>query len=92
MKREQINTLTSFLDLSQVYGSEDKIALNLRNLSSDDGLLRANTQFRDNGRDLLPFSSMEENMCATRRRTTNDSNAQEVPCFFAGKLHIFIDS
>lgn len=87
-KREQINALTSFLDLSQVYGSEDNVALSLRNLSSNDGLLRANTQFKDNGIDLLPFHSMDVNMCATRRRTTNDSNAREVPCFFAGDVRV----
>ncbi|XP_041667091.1 eosinophil peroxidase-like [Cheilinus undulatus] len=85
-KREQINALTAFLDLGQVYGSEESLALNLRNLSSDDGLLRVNTEFRDNGRELLPFHSMEMNMCATRKRVTNDSNAREVPCFIAGDV------
>lgn len=83
-KREQINALTAYLDLSQVYGSEDKLAQSLRDLKNDGGLLRVNTEFRDNGRELLPFSPMEVNMCATRRRVTNDSNAREVPCFIAG--------
>ncbi|XP_074546415.1 eosinophil peroxidase [Halichoeres trimaculatus] len=87
-KREQINALTSFLDLSQVYGSEDKVALALRDLTNNDGLLRANTQFKDNGMDLLPFHSLDVNICATRRRTTNDSNAREVPCFFAGDVRV----
>lgn len=83
-KREQINALTAFLDLSQVYGSEDKLAQFLRDLESDDGLLRVNTEFRDNGRELLPFSPLQVNMCATRKRVTNDTNAREVPCFIAG--------
>uniref|UniRef100_A0A8C7YN69 Myeloid-specific peroxidase n=1 Tax=Oryzias sinensis TaxID=183150 RepID=A0A8C7YN69_9TELE len=83
-KREQINALTAFLDLGQVYGSEEKLALFLRNLSSDAGLMRVNTEFRDNGRELLPFHPMQVQMCATRRRITNDTNAQEVPCFIAG--------
>ncbi|XP_034565821.1 eosinophil peroxidase isoform X2 [Notolabrus celidotus] len=87
-KREQINALTAFLDLGQVYGSEDKLALSLRNLSSNDGLLRANTEFKDNGRDLLPFHSLDVNICATRARTTNDSNAKEVPCFLAGDVRV----
>lgn len=87
-KREQINALTAFLDLSQVYGSEDKRAQSLRNLENDDGLLRVNTEFKDNGRDLLPFDSLEANMCATRRRVTNDTNAREVPCFFAGDVRV----
>ena len=83
-KREQINALTAFLDLGQVYGSEEKLALSLRNLTSDDGLLRVNTEFNDKGRELLPFSPQQMNMCATRKRVTNDTNAREVPCFLAG--------
>uniref|UniRef100_A0A8C6P3D8 Myeloid-specific peroxidase n=1 Tax=Nothobranchius furzeri TaxID=105023 RepID=A0A8C6P3D8_NOTFU len=83
-RREQINALTAFLDLGQVYGSEEKLALSLRNLSSNEGLLAVNTEFRDNGRELLPFSPMQANMCATRGRITNDTNAKEVPCFLAG--------
>uniref|UniRef100_A0A3Q1H162 Myeloid-specific peroxidase n=1 Tax=Acanthochromis polyacanthus TaxID=80966 RepID=A0A3Q1H162_9TELE len=83
-RREQINALTAFLDLSQVYGSEDKLALYLRNLTDDGGLLRVNTEFRDNGFELLPFHPMKSEMCATRGRVTNDTNAREVPCFIAG--------
>lgn len=86
--REQINALTSFLDLGQVYGSEEKLALDLRNLTNNGGLLRANTEFRDNGRELLPFSSVNTNMCATRQRVTNDTNAREVPCFIAGDVRV----
>lgn len=83
-RREQVNALTAFLDLSQVYGSEDKLALTLRNLTDDGGLLRVNTEFRDNGRELLPFHSLQVQMCATRKRVTNDTNAREIPCFIAG--------
>ena len=54
-KREQINALTAFLDLGQVYGSEEALALDLRNLTDDGGLLRVNTEFTDNGRELLPL-------------------------------------
>nr|XP_046231744.1 eosinophil peroxidase isoform X2 [Scatophagus argus] len=87
-KREQINALTAFLDLSQVYGSEDKLAQFLRDLENDNGLLRVNTEFRDNGRELLPFHPLQVNMCATRRRVTNDTNAREVPCFIAGDVRV----
>ncbi|XP_037340465.1 eosinophil peroxidase [Pungitius pungitius] len=83
-KREQLNTLTAFLDLGQVYGSDEKLALSLRDLQSDGGLLRVNTEFKDNRRELLPFSPLNPNMCATRKSITNDSNAKEVPCFLAG--------
>lgn len=84
-RREQINALTAFLDLSQVYGSEDKLALSLRNLTNDGGLMRVNSEFWDNGRELLPFNPLNANMCATRKRVTNVTNAREVPCFIAGE-------
>ncbi|XP_026029758.1 eosinophil peroxidase [Astatotilapia calliptera] len=87
-RREQVNALTAFLDLSQVYGSEDKLALTLRNLTDDGGLLRVNTEFRDNGRELLPFHSLQVQMCATRKRVTNDTNAREIPCFIAGDARV----
>ncbi|XP_037547967.1 eosinophil peroxidase [Nematolebias whitei] len=87
-RREQINALTAFLDLGQVYGSEEKLALSLRNLTSDGGLLAVNTEFRDNGRELLPFHPMQVQMCATRKRVTNDNNAREVPCFIAGDVRV----
>ncbi|TNM91909.1 hypothetical protein fugu_018921 [Takifugu bimaculatus] len=87
-KREQINALTAFLDLSQVYGSEEKLALYLRDLTNDGGLLRVNPEFRDNGRELLPFHPLNVNMCATRKRVTNDTNAREVPCFIAGDVRV----
>ncbi|KAM6976380.1 eosinophil peroxidase [Tautogolabrus adspersus] len=87
-KRNQINALTAFLDLGQVYGSEQNLAMNLRNLSSSDGLLRVNTEFRDNGRELLPFHTLQANMCATRGRVTNNTNAREVPCFLAGDVRV----
>ncbi|XP_030598291.1 eosinophil peroxidase-like [Archocentrus centrarchus] len=87
-QREQINALTAFLDLSQVYGSEDKLALTLRNLTDNGGLLRVNAEFRDNGRELLPFHSLQVKMCATRRRVTNDTNAREIPCFIAGDVRV----
>ncbi|XP_068423002.1 eosinophil peroxidase-like [Clinocottus analis] len=82
--RQQINGLTAFLDVGQVYGSEDAQARSLRDLTSDKGLMRVNTQYTDNKRELLPFSSMVTNMCATRARITNDKKAKEVPCFLAG--------
>ncbi|XP_061554436.1 eosinophil peroxidase [Phycodurus eques] len=86
-KREQINALTAFLDLGQVYGSETKLALSLRDLNSD-GLMRVNSEFTDNGQELLPFHPLPVNMCATRRRVTNNTNAREVPCFIAGDVRV----
>ncbi|KAJ8286760.1 hypothetical protein GJAV_G00042980 [Gymnothorax javanicus] len=82
--REQINALTAFLDVGQVYGSEDVQARDLRDLTNDGGLLRVNQQFNDSGRELLPFSTMEANMCATRQKVINTTGLEEVPCFVAG--------
>ena len=82
--REQLNALTAFLDVGQVYGADEGLARDLRDLTTDSGLLRVNDRFNDSGRELLPFSRMEE-MCANRRRITKDANAEEVPCFIAGK-------
>ncbi|XP_068429738.1 eosinophil peroxidase-like [Clinocottus analis] len=82
--RQQMNALTAFLDVGQVYGSDDTKARFLRDLTSDKGLMRVNTQYTDNGRELLPFSTMVTNMCATRALITNDKKAKEVPCFVAG--------
>uniref|UniRef100_A0A8C9XZ03 C1q domain-containing protein n=1 Tax=Sander lucioperca TaxID=283035 RepID=A0A8C9XZ03_SANLU len=82
--RQQINSLTAYIDAGQVYGEEDIKARFLRDLTSDKGLLRVNTQFTDNGKELLPFSSSTTNVCATRARITNNTNAQEVPCFVGG--------
>nr|QCY41338.1 myeloperoxidase [Channa argus] len=87
-KREQINALTAFLDLSQVYGSEEKLARSLRDLKSDGGLMLVNSEFRDNGRELLPFHPLQVRMCATRKNVTNDTNAKEVPCFIAGDTRV----
>ncbi|KAI5099534.1 eosinophil peroxidase isoform 2 precursor [Silurus meridionalis] len=82
--REQINTLTAYLDAGQLYGSEEKLALELRDLSNDGGLMRVNDRFKDNGRELLPFTKLNTNMCATRNRILNTTGQQEVPCFIAG--------
>ncbi|XP_065146252.1 myeloperoxidase-like [Paramisgurnus dabryanus] len=86
--REQINSLTAFLDAGQVYGAEDGLAKDLRDLTNDYGLLRVNNQYHDNGREHLPFTSVKSNMCATRGKTLNDMSLTEVPCFIAGDVRV----
>ncbi|CAG5923318.1 unnamed protein product [Menidia menidia] len=82
--RQQMNTLTSFIDVGQVYGSDDVKARDLRDLTNDLGLMRINPVYNDNGRELLPFTPAMASFCATRRKMTNDSNAEELQCFLAG--------
>ncbi|KAK0142907.1 Eosinophil peroxidase [Merluccius polli] len=82
--RQQINTLTAFIDSGQVYGSDASLAKNLRDLTSDEGLLRVNSMYNDNGRELLPFTTMISKECTNRARITHIKDAQEVPCFLAG--------
>ncbi|XP_062380187.1 eosinophil peroxidase-like [Sardina pilchardus] len=81
--REQLNTLTAFLDAGQVYGADEKLALQLRNRTHDGGLLEVNDRFTDNGRELLPFSPIKD-LCANREAITGDRGAENVPCFLAG--------
>ncbi|XP_045443283.1 eosinophil peroxidase [Pipistrellus kuhlii] len=76
--RNQINSLTSFVDASMVYGSEVSLALRLRNRTNFHGLLAVNQRFRDNGRDLLPFDNLHEDPCLLTNRSAR------IPCFLAG--------
>ncbi|XP_063051722.1 eosinophil peroxidase-like [Engraulis encrasicolus] len=81
--KEQMNGITAFLDVGQVYGSDEKLVRNLRDLTTDKGLLRVNERFSDNGREHLPFSNMTM-MCANREEITGIDGAENVPCFLAG--------
>uniref|UniRef100_A0A7N4NNA2 Myeloperoxidase n=1 Tax=Sarcophilus harrisii TaxID=9305 RepID=A0A7N4NNA2_SARHA len=76
--RNQINSLTSFLDASMVYGSEDLLALRLRDNSSQQGLLAVNDKHKDNGRALLPFDMLHEDPCLLTNRSA------KIKCFLAG--------
>lgn len=78
--REQINALTSFLDGSMVYGSEQHLANRLRNWNNQLGLLAVNQNFTDNGMAYLPFVRMSKDPCL------KVSGSANIPCFLAGKL------
>ncbi|GAB1296638.1 Myeloperoxidase [Apodemus speciosus] len=78
--RNQINALTSFVDASAVYGSEDPLARRLRNLTNQLGLLNVNTRFQDNGRALLPFDNLHDDPCLLTNRSAS------IPCFLAGDM------
>ncbi|XP_071989629.1 myeloperoxidase-like [Engystomops pustulosus] len=76
--REQINILTSFLDGSQVYGSDLPLAFALRNNTNQFGLMAINQNFTDNGREYLPFETAEEDFCVLTNRSSG------IPCFLGG--------
>ncbi|XP_022903530.2 peroxidasin [Onthophagus taurus] len=77
--REQINQLTSFIDASQVYGFSDELARDLRDLTTELGLLRVGPTFPGR-KPLLPYASTQGMDC---RRNVSESN---VNCFLAGDI------
>jgi len=77
--REQVNQLTSFIDASQVYGSERTLALSLRNLTNQFGRLREGITY-EYGKPLLPFNDGHPIDC---RRDPRES---DIGCFLAGDV------
>ncbi|KAK4311222.1 hypothetical protein Pmani_017264 [Petrolisthes manimaculis] len=76
--REQIDELTQYIDLSQVYGSTKEETASLR--AYTDGLLK----FQDNGDlpDFLPIDN-EETAC-----TNEEKEAEGLHCFLAGDFRV----
>ncbi|KAK3563805.1 hypothetical protein QTP86_034530, partial [Hemibagrus guttatus] len=75
--REQINQLTSYIDASNVYGSSDHEAEEIRDLAGHRGMLREGIVQRT-GKPLLPFASGPPTECM------RDENESPIPCFLAG--------
>ncbi|XP_067849684.1 eosinophil peroxidase-like [Heptranchias perlo] len=83
--REQLNSITSFVDASMVYGSTDSLARKLRNLTNDLGYLAINQEHSDNGLVYLPFMSKKlQNPCALTRDQFLSANKSDIACFLAG--------
>ncbi|EFO27644.2 hypothetical protein LOAG_00844 [Loa loa] len=76
--REQMNTITSYIDASGIYGSTEEDAYDLRDLSPDRGLLRYDMVSSTN-KPYLPFERDSSVDC--RRNRTLD---YPVRCFLAG--------
>ena len=67
--RQQVNIITSFIDASNVYGSSEEEASNLRNHNTDQGLLRVGVPSMYNKkRKLLPPNQGEFVDCQVRNR------------------------
>lgn len=77
--REQLNQLTSYLDASQVYGYDDELARDLRDLTTDRGLLREGPTIPGH-KPLLPYMSGQFVDC---RRNPLESS---INCFVAGDI------
>lgn len=77
--REQVNQLTAFIDASNVYGSNERIAQHLREMSTRRGLLRSGVLMHT-GKPLLPFNDGQPIDC--KRDLTESS----IDCFLAGDV------
>lgn len=77
--REQLNQLTSYLDGSQVYGYDDNLAQDLRDSTTDHGLLREGATIPGH-KPLLPYASGQFVDC---RRNPLESS---INCFVAGDI------
>ncbi|NXD12300.1 PERE peroxidase, partial [Nothocercus nigrocapillus] len=78
--REQINAVSSFLDASMVYGSEQYVAKSIRNHTNELGLMAVNQNFTDAGLELLPFENTTKSICVHTNKSMN------IPCFKAGDI------
>ncbi|KAM9777648.1 thyroid peroxidase [Neosynchiropus ocellatus] len=64
VQQQQLNTITSFIDASMVYGNNKRVADFLRDHSGRSGKLRVNSQFKDpTGRSYLPFEAKVPSDC-----------------------------
>ena len=75
--REQLNMLTHYLDMSQIYGSDIEKNLGLRTLKG--GLLNSTTN-KINKKAYLPIDQNKKGTCANVKKG--------VPCFMSGEIRI----
>ncbi|XP_066294820.1 eosinophil peroxidase-like isoform X1 [Branchiostoma lanceolatum] len=86
--REQINQVSSFIDASMVYGPSEELAQSLRDLITDEGLMRVQQRADiSSGLDLLPVEEEEENPCKQ-----DPAGGDTVPCFLAGDSRVNEDN
>ena len=87
LKRQQMNSITSFIDASSVYGSTPDLQSFIRNFSSPEGQMAINRRFYDQrGRSYLPFVHTGPSACF---QDPNNPHGQErVDCFQAGDSRV----
>ncbi|XP_058605252.1 thyroid peroxidase isoform X2 [Onychostoma macrolepis] len=85
LQRQQMNSVTSFIDASTVYGPSADLEKSLRNLSSAEGLLAVNGEYSDGGRPYLPFVSVRPSACL---QEPGSEPAARVECFTAGDSRV----
>uniref|UniRef100_UPI00398EAE0A eosinophil peroxidase-like n=1 Tax=Pristiophorus japonicus TaxID=55135 RepID=UPI00398EAE0A len=85
--RQQINSVTAFLDMNEVYGSTACLANKLRNLTNELGLLAVNEAFSDNGLEYLPFNTISSNLCGRMGESCVISQ-NSTPCFIGGDVRV----
>ncbi|XP_076834778.1 thyroid peroxidase isoform X2 [Brachyhypopomus gauderio] len=86
LQRQQMNSATSYLDASTVYGHSTLLQKTLRDLSSSEGLLAVNSKHTDHGgRPYLPFVRDTPSACFQEPGT---GPMQRVECFVAGDSRV----
>ncbi|XP_062326259.1 thyroid peroxidase [Osmerus eperlanus] len=87
LKRQQMNSITSFIDASSVYGSTPYLQSFIRNFSSPEGQLAINRRFYDQrGRSYLPFVHTGPSACFQDPK--NPHGQERVDCFQAGDSRV----
>ncbi|XP_047677522.1 thyroid peroxidase [Tachysurus fulvidraco] len=86
LQRQQMNSITSFLDASTVYGHSIELQKMLRNFSSSEGLLTVNSEHTDTaGRAYLPFVNKPTSACFQEPGT---GLRKRLECFLAGDSRV----
>ncbi|XP_072546433.1 thyroid peroxidase [Salminus brasiliensis] len=86
LQRQQMNSATSFLDASTVYGHSAELEKALRNLSSPEGLLAVNSKYSDRGgHSFLPFVKSTPSACLQQPAT---GPRERLECFLAGDSRV----
>ncbi|KAA0711650.1 Thyroid peroxidase [Triplophysa tibetana] len=85
LQRQQMNSVTSFIDASTVYGHSEPMEITLRNLSSTEGSLAVNRKYSDHGRAYLPSVTGAPSSCFQQ---PGSAEGERVECFVAGDTRV----